>query len=50
MTHSMRFAVLAAPKSWHLNDLRRAGEGSYEICPVAFPRIGSFLADGRFSD
>lgn len=37
----MRFAVLAAPKSWYLADLRRAAADRHEIIPASFTELSS---------
>ncbi len=40
----MRLAVLAAPSSWYLADLRRAAADRHEVCDVSFSRLRSRVA------
>src|SRR5687768_8493737 len=42
----MHLAVLAAPDSWYLRDLQRAGGGRHQITVAAFSRLAAEL-DGQ---
>lgn len=43
----MRIAVLASPRSWYLNDLRRAASGREEITQVDYPELAADVSTGQ---
>jgi ribosomal protein S6--L-glutamate ligase len=45
----MRLAVLGSPRSWYLNDLKRAAAGAHELVPLTFRDLTSTLSS-RFGE